>query len=164
MISRTRLTVGAAAVAALALVLTAGTATAATPERTGTFTIPLTGTDPCEGFEILSTGELTVRVTTYFDIQGNPIREHVRASRDQTLTNSVSGKTLHLRGSVLVVVDLTTGWETWLGQVIMSNEQGVGSVIQDTGKIVFDADGDVDFMAGPHDAITDLDAVCAALA
>lgn len=148
-------------------VLAAGLATAAaanTLERTETFTVDISGTDRCKGFKILASGTLTVRVTTYFDSGGAPIKIHVHASRDQTLTNSVSGKAIDLRGSVLVVVDLQTGWETWLGQVIMSNDRGVGSVIQDTGKIVFDSDGNPDFIAGPHDAITNPEVVCAALA
>jgi hypothetical protein len=158
---RAMLALAAVALLGAALAASAG---ATSPERTAAFTVPLSGSDPCTGFDLVSSGELTVRATTYFDGQGNPTRVQVYASRDQTLTNSVSGKSIDLRGHVVVVVDLTTGWEAWLGQVLMSNERGVGRVLQDTGRIVFDSAGNLAFIAGPHDGITNPDSFCAALA
>lgn len=149
----------------VALVATAAPpAQSLSPERLDTFTEDLSGTDPCDGFDIVSSGTLTIRVTAYFDNAGTPVRVHVHASRDQRLTSSVTGEWIELRGHVFVVIDLTTGWESWLGQVIMSNERGLGSVIQDTGRIVFDSDFDVAFIAGPHDGITNPELFCSTLA
>jgi hypothetical protein len=107
----------------------------------------------CAGFDANVERNFTGRETAYFDKQGSLLRVHVEAAMRGSVTNSVSGKTVALRGHISIDIDPVTGAAKWAGPVFMGNEPGAGSVIKDTGRIVFDANGSITFEAGPHDVI-----------
>src|SRR4030095_14575890 len=59
------------------------------------------------------------------------------------ITNSLSGNTYPDPGHFQRVIDLTTGEETVVGLVFLTPVPGLGPVLHDTGKVVFDENGDV---------------------
>ena len=63
-------------------------------------------------------------------------------------TNSVTGLTVHEHGHFIETFDLRTGTVTVTGNQEVANRPGTGVVVQDTGRIVFDADGNVVLFAG----------------
>lgn len=150
---------GLTAAAALALALPAGAA----PPVTQTFTIPVSGLESCNGFDLVFVGEVTVRETVFFDASGNPVTVRLHVHGAETDTNSVTGKTIEVRGDVTITIDLATGTFTETGLSLMSNAPGEGVVIHDSGKVVFDADGEIVFQAGPHDVLDDPETWCNAL-
>jgi hypothetical protein len=110
----------------------------------------------CGGFDAIIERNFTGRDTVYFDRQGNAVRVQVLADMRGSVTNSATGKTVALRGHIFLVFDFNSGSTTFVGPVFMANDAGAGSVIKDTGRIVFDADGHITLEAGPHD-VTDTD-------
>lgn len=135
----------------------------ATPPATEKFTVPISGVEDCGGFENIFAGEANVRQTTYVDAAGNPTTIRLHVSAFETDTNSRTGKTIGVRGVVTIVIDLASGTFTETGLSLISNQPGQGAVIQDTGRVVFDADGDIVFAGGPHDALDNPWVFCAAL-
>lgn len=150
---------GIAFAAALALALPAG----ATPPVSETITESAVDSVSCDGFDAVLERTFSGRVTVYFDNQGNPVRVQVRATMTGSLTNSVTGASLPLRGHILLVDNFTTGVVTFVGPVFLANEPGRGSVITDTGRISFSGD-EIVFEAGPHEAIDNPEILCAAVA
>jgi hypothetical protein len=144
-----RVAVGTVAAAALALAIPAY----ATPPQSQSFTASQLDSMSCAGFEANIERNFTGQETVYFDEQGRPVRVRVIAEMRGSVTNSVTGKAVALRGQIQVVIDVTVGSTTFVGPVFMANDPGAGSVIRDTGRVVFDADGNIVFEAGPHDAI-----------
>ena len=144
----------------LALALPAGAA----PPFTDTFAESGSEPVPCDGFDAILERTLTGRVTVYFDNEGNPLRVQVHATMTGSVTNSVSGKSVGLRGHIHVVNDFRSGVATWTGPVFLANAPGDGSVVTDTGRISFVGD-EIVFEAGPHQVIEEGAAVfCAAIA
>jgi hypothetical protein len=72
----------------------------------------------------------------------------------ETSVNTVTanGKTLVDNDSFNVVVDRTSGVATYRGVVFNIQAPGVGSLLMDTGILIFDAQGNVLFQGGPHPA------------
>jgi len=148
----------------LAFLALASPAAAVPPERE-TFDEPFSGTQDCGTFTIEFSGTNHVRSTTHFDNEGNPVRIVDRISSEETDTNTTTGKTLDVRANLTAVSDLVEGTTTLNGQVFMANDPGRGAVIQDTGKVVFDEDGNVVHVAGPHEVLeTEAEIFCDALA
>lgn len=117
---------------------------------------------PCDGFSALVERELTVRETTFYDASGSPTRSQAVADVTGTVTNSATGKTVQLRGS-LMVVSGADGSVAFNGQVLMATDPGSGVVVHDSGR--FGWAGDDFFEAGPHDAIdTEGQIFCTAVA
>ena len=163
--------IGAAlATAAAAALLLAGPAGATAP-TTESFAEPYAFSVNCADFghfefENLVAGEFKLRVTTFYDREGNSIRLTAYGAFRETNTNSASQKTLRVTGTSRETFDLVAGTRTVVGKVVLVTDPGVGVVVQDTGRVVFDSPGHVAFLAGPHDALfARLDPlVCAALA
>jgi len=63
-------------------------------------------------------------------------------------TNSVTGLTLHEHGHFTETIDLLSGTDTVTGNQEIANRPGTGVVVQDVGKVVYDANGDLVFFAG----------------
>ena len=86
----------------------------------------------------------------------------------ETDTNSETGRSLPLRGSVYEVWDYGANTREMSGAVWIGNEPGAGTWVQEVGRIEMTLDEHiVTFMAGPHPAFFEggIDpAVCAALA
>jgi hypothetical protein len=159
---RRRLTpLGTGVAVALVLALPAR----ATPPESYIFAATAFDSVSCAGFEAKIERSFTGRETAYFDQRGNVVRVQVVADMRGSVTNAVTGKAVALRGHILLLIDLTAASTVFVGPVIMANAAGAGAVIEDTGRIVFDADGNVTFAAGPHDVIDGEGAVfCLAVA
>src|SRR5919197_2207906 len=83
----------------LALALPAGAA----PPFTDMFAESGSEPVPCDGFDAILERTLTGRVTVYFDNEGNPLRAQVDATMVGSVTNSVSGESVALRGHIHVI-------------------------------------------------------------
>ena len=144
--------------------LVASPASARKPQRevfpnSGSFLL-----EDCGGGVLLTeTFTEVVTVTTFFDASGNPIRVQVHANFDGVITNSASGNTYRDPGHFTVVEDVVNGTVTFHGEFFAIVAPGVGIVIQDTGRITFDADGNVIFQAGPHEVLTGTADFCSVL-
>jgi hypothetical protein len=144
---------------ALALALPAG----ATPPLSEIVTESAVESVSCDGFETVLERNFSGLVTLYFDNQGNPVRVQVQVAMTGSLTNSVTGTSLPLRGHILLVDNFTTGVVTFVGPVFLANDPGRGAVITDTGRVIFSGD-ELVFEAGPHEAIDNPEVFCAAVA
>jgi len=150
---------GIAVALALVLALPAG----ATPPLSETVTESAAESVSCDGFDAILERTFSGPVTVYFDNEGNPLRVQVHAAMTGSLTNSVTGRSLPLRGHIFLVDDFTTGVVTFVGPVFLANDPGRGAVITDTGRISFSGD-ELVFAAGPHDAIDNPEILCTAVA
>jgi hypothetical protein len=98
-------------------------------------------------------GEATRWVETFYDAAGNPVRIVNHDTTNETNTNSVSGKTLRATARLVETLDLVAGTRTVVGQEFRMIDPGLGVVIQDMGRVVFDAPFHVWFEAGHHEAL-----------
>jgi hypothetical protein len=105
----------------------------------------------CGGFTARLTYTGTGRATTFFDGTGAPVKLVIHVKVKGSATNLSTGKTLKDDESTIIRIDLLTGETTINGGVAHVTAPGEGIVIHDTGKIVFDSEGNVTFVAGPHD-------------
>jgi hypothetical protein len=144
----------------------ATTTAGATSPVIGTFPIEETGVvDPgasaacgfTVSFSELGTGMFEV----FFDQSGNPTR--IQVEKNTTGTFSGNGLVVNQAEHTITVFDLTKGTEIDLGLVFRIFGSN-GTLQMDVGRLVFDADGNVIFEAGPHPALHgDFSALCAAL-
>ena len=121
----------------------------------------------CQGFNVVAHYNVTLKFTTYFNAQGEPIRLVFQGRAKGTLTNSVTGYSVKDAPSVRNgFIDLVTGRQTFVGVDFHITVPGSGVVVLQAGKIVFDGDGPPTFIAGPHLGPPDAQtaALCAALA
>lgn len=97
----------------------------------------------------------------FFDQSGNPTRVQVEISNSGTFSGNglVVNQVVH----TVTVFDLTKGTEIDLGLVDLIFGSN-GTLQMEVGRLIFDADGNVIFEAGPHPALHgDFSALCAAL-
>jgi hypothetical protein len=130
-------------------------AVSAAPPLVETFTDEgsFTFQNPCSnGVFLVGAFTETVRVTTFFDNDGNPIRIQIHVNHDGVITNPDTGASVEDDAHQTIVLDLVEGTETTVGLVFSSTVPGVGVVFHDVGRVVFDAEGNVTF-AGPHDVL-----------
>jgi hypothetical protein len=158
---RVRLGLSAVVVAgAVLLALVPVTAAqAATPVHSRiTFTDSFTDTTTC-GFPIALNFQVTQVSTVFFDAQGNPQRAIVETNA--VGTNSANGITLRETDHVVDFYN-STGYVKETGLPIHVQDGGV--VIRDAGYLLFNPDGTVALIHGPHPQLEgDTAAVCAAL-
>lgn len=130
-------------------------ASSASAARPDIFRFQNQGVDPhlvdCGTFFINGQFDERGSVTTFFDQAGNPVRLNVHVMFDAELTNETTGKTLRDAARDTVFVDVETGTETQVGVPIHWIIPGVGNIVLDAGKVVFDATtGEILFEAGRH--------------
>ena len=101
-------------------------------------------------FSNIVQGEQTDRFKTFYDADGNPVKVVDQGGFVETDMNSVTGKTLSFRQDWVNTYDLVTGTRTVVGKAFMMTDPGKGVVIRDTGRVVFDAAGNVVFESGPE--------------
>jgi hypothetical protein len=99
----------------------------------------------------------------FFDASGNPIRVQIYQNFDGVITNSASGNTYRDPGHVMLIGDVVNGTLTYHGEYFANVAPGVGIVVQDTGTLTFDADGNIIFQAGPHQVLTGTADPCSVL-
>jgi hypothetical protein len=105
----------------------------------------------CGDFQIYADGAGSVRITTYFNREGDPIRVHLQGLYNGTLTNSVTGKSiLDSPSRANATFDLIAGTQTNVGAYWTVTVPGVGAVLIQAGRLVFDGDGPPVFIAGPN--------------
>jgi hypothetical protein len=118
----------------------------------------------CPGFAVDGEFEITRTDTIFYDSSGQPIREVLHVEFVGTLTNPLNGKFLLDSGRRVSTFDLVSGTGSSSGSRV-DTVPGLGVVFQDTGRLVFDPNGDVIFAAGRHDELDgNLAPLCAYLA
>ena len=136
-IGRPQVVVGAS-IAALTLAILPGTALAA-PRDTVEYQLVFHGSVDCGTFMDNYEDRYDVRETDEFDADGNLTRVLYHAAHTSDDVNSVTGLTLHEHGHFYEVDDFVNGTFTITGSQEVANRNGHGVVIQDTGRIVYDA-------------------------
>jgi hypothetical protein len=106
---------------------------------------------PCDGVTLHVSYAGSGRATTYFNDAGDPVRLLIRTTVQGSAVNTSTGRTLTDNETIVIVIDLVTGETTINGAPAHVTAPGEGIVIHDTGRIVFDANGNVTFEAGAHD-------------
>lgn len=160
----------AAALALAVLLAVASSARAAPPTRDNVGSIPYTFTVDCSpygfGFANIVQGVETLFVETFYGADGSPVKVVIHDGFVETDSNSVTGKTLPFSQTWVNTYDLAAGTRTVVGKALLMTAPGKGVVVQDTGRVVFDAPRHVSFEAGQHAPLHgDLDQlVCGALA
>ena len=71
----------------------------AAPPLTETFTETFDGVQSCDGFQNVFSGEISLRVTTYFDAAESPSRVQIHATGEEIDVNSITGKSISIRGN-----------------------------------------------------------------
>jgi hypothetical protein len=118
----------------------------------------------CPGFTVDGEFDITRTDTIFYDNSGQPIREVLHVEFVGTLTNPLNGKFLLDAGQRVSTFDLLSGTGSSTGSRV-DTVPGLGVVFQESGRLVFDPNGDVIFEAGPHDGLSgDLAPLCAYLA
>ena len=109
---------------------------------------------PCpNGVTLVGTFTEDVRVTTYFDKAGTPVRSQIKVNVAGVVTNPETGESVENPAHTTIFVDLVEGTEAQVGLVFKATVPGVGVVFHDVGRVVFDAAGNLIFEAGPHDVL-----------
>jgi hypothetical protein len=152
-------------VGVLGVVSTAG---ASAPERF-TLDFPVSDTIDCSEFNPAWTFSdnftdfFHIEAAVFSDVQGNALRAISHVEHTSNDVNSVTGFTLHEHNHYVVIEDFVTGTITLNGAINIMQRRGVGSVIQNTGHKVIDAEtGEPISLAGPTKA--DDEDFCAAIA
>ena len=149
------------AAATLVMLGTAAPAQAAPGSHTTdseTFTGTIEGWRECDGFVINLEFDVTLRITQYYDANGNLVRERVKAYGTGTLINSETGETNTGSSPQIYFNDFIEGTETTVGRRNHNNLPGEGNVALDAGRIVIDMQtGEVLFSAGPHPGEENID-------
>jgi len=119
----------------------------------------------CLGFDVVAEFDITRVSTTFYNADGNPIRIARHLGYVGTLDNPLTGKSLPDEGNVLIMIDLVAGTTTFDGKGRVDTVPGLGVVFHVSGRMMFDAGGDLVFEAGPHDDLdNNLDRLCGYLA
>src|SRR3954451_2107792 len=114
---------------------------------------------PCP-FDITFTGTGTIRLTTYYDASGLPIRQSVHGSLVHTIFSA--WHTLVSNGPAPVHIDLAGGQMIDTGKEFAFHVPGDGIVFGQSGRLVLAADGTQLSFAG--NSVVDMTALCSALA
>jgi len=130
-----------------------------------------TGSGPidCGSVVLTSFSEITGMTTTYFDAAGTPIRFRFQETVGQTITNPLTGATISFTQSWVEQDDLITGTRTISGRIITGSSTGSGIILQDAGRVIYDARGNLLSLNGRHEFIEAagnaiIETSCAALA
>jgi hypothetical protein len=146
-VRRTMLTVGFA----LGMMLVVAAPANATAPHREFDSFSFSDSADCGSFADDYAGTVTIRETTFFDADGNPIMVRVKVLQRETDVNSETGRSVRVNGSFTQTVDLRTGIRRTAGQVFMGVGGKGANVIHDTGLVIFnDITGEVIKVAGPH--------------
>ena len=105
----------------------------------------------CGDFIVIANGAGRIRLTTFFDRNGDPDRLIFQGRYNGTLTNSITGTSISDSPSVAnIFVDLVANTQTNIGAFYNVTIPGHGAVLFEAGRIVFAGEGEPVFIAGPH--------------
>ncbi len=155
----------AALFALVALALTASPARAHQRPTTEVFIIENDVQEvpsPCSGIDITFTQNGSFKITTYYDDQGNVVKEILTNYNSRyTETAKANEKTLTTNFPAVYITYYPSGETVQAGLRASYTVPGAGKVLLDAGRIVFDGETVV-FEAGPHDTVDggSLDAFC----
>jgi hypothetical protein len=122
--------------------------------------IPLSGADsPCP-FDLVFTSTGTVKMTTFYDNSGTPIRQSVHGALTHTIGSA--WHTLVSNGPAPVHVDLATGDMVDTGKEYAFHVPGDGIVFGVDGRLTLAPDGTQ--LAFDGNEVVNADELCAALA
>ena len=153
-----RLVCASVAAALSALLLIPSTASSAQAgqltRETFEFSDPLSGSFDCGTFSAHYVGRDHGVVTTWFDRNGDPVRQQGHLSAVETDTNESSGASVVVRTRLNVHVDFVANLTSITGIRNLSNQPGRGVVIQSVGKLLVQdlAEGPI-AVHGPADDI-----------
>jgi len=139
-------------VALLTLPLTVSAAPALVETFTNEGSFTFAGSCP-NGVTLKGTFTEDVRITTFFDKEGTPVRVQIKVNFVGVVTNPETGESVRDAAHHTIFLDLIDGTETVVGLVFSVTVPGVGVVFHDVGRVVFDAEGTPIFEAGPHDVL-----------
>jgi hypothetical protein len=115
----------------------------------------------------------TFKETFFFDQDGTLLKEIVTVTRGgvtATLTNPANGKIATTQSQAFQVI-VTFNPDGSVKTITRNGPQsnfvlpGAGNIFADVGRVVFDADGNIVFEAGPHEFLHgDVASLCAAMA
>ena len=109
---------------------------------------------PCpNGVTLVGSFTEDLRITTFFDNAGNPIREQIAVNVRGNVTNPATGVSADNPSHQTIIVDLVDGTVVQVGLVFKVQVPGVGTVFHDVGRVVVDAGDNIIFEAGPHDLL-----------
>jgi hypothetical protein len=156
------------ALVTLATLLAAPSAHAALAAPPDTFRIPYQNSfidegasDAC-GFPVRADISGVATIQVWYDDAGNPVRIQIHNNDEGTF--SANGNTVRQIERGQIFLDPIEGTDTEVGLILRVFLPGGGSLMADVGRLVFDAEGNVTFEAGPHPALHgDFTALCAAL-
>jgi hypothetical protein len=103
----------------------------------------------CDGFDIIENARRTIRIVTFYDNAGDPVRVQVHVKYQGTLANSVTGKTVVDGPDAFLAVEDIDGTFHLHGLLYSINIPGEGVAVLDAGTITFYPDGSV-VVHGPH--------------
>ena len=147
--------------AVLALVVPA-TAAAIEPTR-DTVHVTTIAPTPCpSGVTLIGAFGVTREITTFYDNDGNAVRQLWIATFEGTTTNPLTGASLPNRGVRVFHRDLTTGELFTTGTNVVTKLPDGGVAIGGAGRLVFDASGKLVDHEGP-DTATERAQLCEAL-
>jgi hypothetical protein len=156
-----------AVTAFLALAATGAAFAGKRTSETFEFSDPFTGSFDCGAFTATLSGHDKGRVTTWFDANGDPIKQLGRIQATETDVNPLTGKSIDVKTSLTVHVDFVAGTTTLTGVRNLSTVPGKGVVVQHVGRVVIGPDGDPISLSGKfaefEEGYMDQD-FCAALA
>ena len=122
----------------------------------------------CGTFDIRDDFVLEGTATTFYDSNGEPVRIRFHFTAVDRFYNSDTGKEYTATtANTIDFVDLQSGQLDAMGLEYHLTVPGVGVVILDAGKLIFDAQGNVVFESGQHQILgseTDTDKFCQVLA
>jgi hypothetical protein len=117
------------------------------------FSDPFSGSFDCGTFAGSFVGHDHGVVTTWFDADGNPVRQQGHLSAVETDTNESSGASVVVRTRLNVNVDYAANRMSITGIRNLSNQPGRGVVIQSVGNLVVTLDFEPIAVHGPADDI-----------
>ena len=140
-------------VAVTAMIALGGVAAANAGQNTRetfTFSDPFSGSFDCGTFTATFSGHDKGRVTTWFDANGEPIKEIGRIQAVETDVNESTGKSIEVRTNLTVHMDFAAGTTTLTGVRNLSTEPGRGVVVQHVGRVVVDSNGEPISLSGKY--------------
>jgi hypothetical protein len=128
------------------------TAVAVEPTRE-TVHVTSTARTPCpSGVTLIGLFSVTREITTFYDNDGNPVRQLWVASFEGTTTNPLTGLSLPNSGVRVFHRDLITGELFTTGTNVVTKLPDGGVAIGGAGRLVFDAAGNLIEHDGPDTA------------